>query len=65
VEQQKEGIKLMKNIKVSWTDFFDVAGGTDEPIEESAASSTQVVNSCYVCLVHNQVCQHKNSSFVK
>jgi len=37
-----------------------------EPTEESAASSTQVVSSSYVCLVHNQMYHvHKNSTFVK
>jgi len=47
--------------------FVVVASGTGEPTEENAGSSTQVVNSSYVCLVHNQMCHslHKNSSFVK
>jgi len=29
---------------------------TGEPTEENAASSTQVVHSSNVCLVHNQTC---------
>jgi len=52
---------LMKNIKVSWTlDRFIVIVGTGERTEESAASSTQVVNSSYVCLV--QGCQTRFGS---
>jgi len=36
--------------------FFVITSGTGEPTEESTASSTQVVDSSYVCLVHNQMC---------
>jgi len=45
--------------------FFVITSGTGEPTEESTASSTQVVDSSYVCLVHNQMCHTQKWSFVK
>jgi len=36
-----------------------------EPTEESAASSTQVVSSSYVCLVHNQMYHTQKLNFCK
>jgi len=38
---------------------------TGEPTEESAASSTQVVDSGYVCLVHKQMCYTEKLNFCK
>jgi len=55
----------MKNAKVSWTDFVVVVDGTAEPTEVSAASSTQVVNSSYVCLVHNMMYHTQKLKFYK
>jgi len=45
--------------------FFVVTSGTSEPTEESASSSTQVVNSSYVCLVHNQMRHTQKLKFCK
>jgi len=46
----------MKNVKVSSADLLlEQVGGTGEPTEESADSSTQVVHSSNVCLVHKQM----------
>jgi len=54
----------MKNLKVSWTDLLlQVVLVSLE--EDSAASSTQVVNSSYVCLVHNQMCHTQKLQFCK
>jgi len=43
--------------------FVVVASGTSDPTEESAASSTQVVYSSYVCLVHKQMCHTQKLNF--
>jgi len=54
----------MKNLKVSWTDLLlQVVLVSLE--EDSAASSTQVVNSSHVCLVHNQMCHTQKLQFCK
>jgi len=61
VKQQKEGKgknKADKKCK-GLLDRF----GTNEPTEESTASSIRVVNSSYNCLVHNQI--HKSWKFCK
>ena len=57
----------MKNIKVSWTDLLlqQLVLVTGEPTQERAASSTQVVNSGYVCLVHKQMCHTQKLNFCK
>jgi len=56
VEQQTEGksIKADEKCKGLLDRFVVAALGTNDPAEESAASSTQVVNSSYVCPVHNE-----------
>jgi len=45
--------------------FVVVASATGEPTEESAASSTQVVNSNDVCLAYNQMCHTQKLKFWK
>jgi len=65
VQQQKEGkerIKTDEKCKGLLDRFVVVSVGTGEPTEESAAASTQVVNSSHA---HKQMCHTQNSSFVK
>jgi len=47
--KKEESIKADEKWK-GLLDRFVVAGGSGEPKEENATSSTQVVNSSYVCL---------------
>jgi len=49
-----ESINVDEKCKGLLDRFVVVASGTGEPSEETAGSSTQVVNSSYACLVHNQ-----------
>jgi len=60
VEQQKQG-KRKKKADEKCEGLMNrsvavVVRVTGEPTEENAASSTQVVHSSNVCLVHNQTC---------
>ena len=63
--KKKESIKVDEKCKGLLDRFVVEASGTGEPTEESADSSTQVVNRSYACLVHNRMCHTQNSSFVK
>jgi len=45
--------------------FVVVTNRTGEPTEVSAASSTQVVNSSYVCLMHNKMYHTQKLRFCK
>ena len=65
MQQQKEGkerIKTDEKCKGLLDRFVVVSVGTGEPTEESAAASTQVVDSSHA---HKQMCHTQNSSFVK
>jgi len=61
----KKGKKADEKCKGLLDRFVVVIGGTGEPTEESAASSTEVVNSSYVCLVHKQMCHTQKLKFCK
>ena len=62
MKQQKEGKRKKNKADNKCKGLLD-RFGTNEPAEESTASSTRVVNSSYNCLVHNQI--HKRLKFCK
>jgi len=63
--KEKESIKADEKCKVLLDRFVIEASGTGEPTEESAGSSTQVVNSSYVYLVHNHTCHTQKLKFCR
>jgi len=63
-EKNKEKVRKHKG-KGLLDRFVVVASGTSEPTEKSAGSSTQVVNSSHVCLVHNQMFHTQKLKFCK
>jgi len=64
-EKVRKHIKVDEKCKGVLDRFVVVASGTGEPTEGSAGSSIQVVNSSYVCLVHNQMCHTQKLKFCK
>jgi len=62
---KEERIKADEKCKRLLDRIVVVSGGTGEPTHESAASSNQVVNSSYICVVHKQMCNTQKHKFWK
>jgi len=61
--KKKGSIKAYEKCKGVLDRLVIFAGSTGEPTEESKASSTQVVVSSYVCLVHKQMYHTQKLNF--